>query len=100
MSLAEVTIAAVAVLDAAEDRTIAVAEAGVAYDHAGVEARLVAAGCLEEADDPIALVALSLTLALLRALPVPTTYGVLRERLLADLRIRGERLPAFLSVAA
>jgi hypothetical protein len=104
MLLAEVALAAAALLDAADDRMLGADATGVAYDHAAAEAGLVAAGCLESAAEGNvdgALEILRVALDALSALPVPTGQDVLRLLIRAELRRRGhDCLPAFLQAVA
>jgi hypothetical protein len=105
--LAEVALAAAALLDAADDRMTGADAEGVSYDHAGAEAGLVAAGCLEaagnaanEAEVAGALLVLRIALAALESLPVPTGQDVLRLAIRAELRRLGHSPPPYLELVA
>jgi hypothetical protein len=107
VSLAEVALAAAALLDAADERMTGVDLENVSYDHAGAEAGLVAAGCLELAgnagdaeDIDAALSTLRVALGALGSLPIPTGQSVLLLAIRAELRRQGKPAPAHLELVA
>jgi hypothetical protein len=91
VSLVDVVGAAAELLDAVDERIGAADWEWVAYDHAGSEAAVFAAGCLQAAQThpEVALLCLRHGLKLLHELAVPTARFVFQERISAELRELG-----------